>query len=170
VRAEPVGHSGPGGGQPGQLDARSAHLNAGGRCRVGQLRRVADSLVNFPSPTVGVSVSRSDTDRDSRQASDTAQRLATSARQMSDTMPSAVSDTPSHSLNGSGTAQALTGHSRPTTDTAAITPASFGTRSDKVSDSSDTLADTSDTYPVPCAGVCVITDTHGAYTLRPLPL
>ena len=25
-------------------------------------------------------------------------------------------------------------------------------------------------HAVPCAGVCVITDTHGAYTLRPLPL
>jgi hypothetical protein len=25
-------------------------------------------------------------------------------------------------------------------------------------------------HAVPCAGVCVITDTHGAYTSRPLPL
>jgi hypothetical protein len=108
---------------------------------------VSDSVVTFPLATVGVSVSRSDIDRDSMQVSDTAPRLATSARQMSDAVLSEVSDTLSHSLNVCGTAQALTGQSMPTTDTAAINPASFGTGSDRVSDSTDTLADTSDTYP-----------------------
>jgi hypothetical protein len=108
---------------------------------------VSDSVVTFPSATIEVSVSRSDTNRDTGQVSDTAQRLATSARQMSDAVLSEVSDTLSHSLNGCGTAQALTGQSRPTTDTPAIAPASFGTGSDRVSDSPDTLADTADTYP-----------------------
>jgi hypothetical protein len=97
--------------------------------------------------SVGMSDSRSDTNRDTGQVSDTAQTLATSARQMSDTVLSEMSDTLSHSLTGCGTAQALTGQSRPTTDTAAITPASVGTGSDRVLDSPDTLADTSDTYP-----------------------
>jgi hypothetical protein len=112
---------------------------------------VADSLVTFPSATVEVSVSRSDTDRDSGQVSDTAQGLTTLARPMSDTVPSEASDTLSHSLIGSGTTQALTGQSSPTTDTAAITPASFGAEPDTMSDSPgavpDRVADTSDTSP-----------------------
>jgi hypothetical protein len=110
---------------------------------------VADSLVTFPSATVEVSVSRSDTDRDSGQVSDTAQGLTTLARPMSDTVPSEASDTLSHSLIGSGTTRALTGQSSPTTDTAAITPASFGAEPDTMSDSPgavpDRVADTSDT-------------------------
>lgn len=42
------------------------------------------------------------------------------------------------SLNGSGPTQALTGHGRPTTDTAAIAPASCGAVPDRVADTSDT--------------------------------
>jgi hypothetical protein len=118
---------------------------------------VSDSLVNFPSAGVEVSVSRSDTDRDSGQMSDTARGLATSARKMSDTVPSEVSDTLSHSLNGSGTTQALTGQSRPTTDIATIAPDSCGAGPDRMPDSPgavpDGVADTSDTCPPAFAGV-----------------
>jgi hypothetical protein len=78
------------------------------------------------------------THRDIGQVSDTAQTLVTSAGQMSDAVPSEGSDTLSHSLNGSGTTQALTGHSRPTTDSAAIAPASCGAVPDRVADTSDT--------------------------------
>jgi hypothetical protein len=106
-----------------------------------------DSPVNFPSATVQMPVSWSDTKPPIGQVSDTDQTLAASAGQTSDAVPRHGSGTLSHSVNASDTTQALTGQSRPTTDTAAITPASFGTRSDRVSDSPDTLADTSDTYP-----------------------
>jgi hypothetical protein len=112
---------------------------------------VSDSLVTFPSAGVEVSVGRSDTDRDSGQVSDTAQGWATSVRQMSDTVPSEASDTLSDSLNGSATTQALTGQSRPTTDTATITPGSCGAGPDRMSDSPgavpDGVADKSDACP-----------------------
>ncbi|MBE3074823.1 MAG: hypothetical protein IMZ75_07740 [Actinobacteria bacterium] len=112
---------------------------------------VSDSVVTFPSTAGQVSVSRSDTDRDRGQVSDTTQGLATSARQMADTVPSEVSDTLSQSLNGSGTTQAMTGQGRPTTDTAAITPASCGAGPDSMSDSPGAVptgvADTAETCP-----------------------
>jgi hypothetical protein len=112
---------------------------------------VSDSLVTFPPATVDVSVTRSDTDCDGGQVSDTPQTSVTSTRQMSDTVPSEVSDTLSRSLHLSGSTQALTGQSRPTTDTAAIPPSSCGVGPDRTSDNPgaapDRLADTSDTYP-----------------------
>jgi hypothetical protein len=106
-----------------------------------------DSPVNFPSATVQMPVSWSDTEPPIGQVSDTDQTPVTSAGQTSDAVPRHGAATLSHSVNASDTTQALTGQSRPTTDTAAITPASFRTRLDRVSDSPDTLADTSDTYP-----------------------
>ena len=108
---------------------------------------VPDSPVNFPSAAVQMPVSWSDTDPPIGLVSDTDQTLATSAAQTSDAVPRHESGTLSHLAKPSDTTQALTGQSRPTTDTAAITPASFGTGPDKVPDSPDTLADTSDTYP-----------------------
>ncbi|MHB8185778.1 MAG: hypothetical protein ACYDDU_06755 [Dermatophilaceae bacterium] len=107
---------------------------------------VPDSPVTFPSAAVEVSDDRSDTDRSIRQASDTTQTLTTSARQMSDAVPSEGPDTLSHSANGSDTAKAPTGQSRPTTDAAAITPALCGAGPDKV-------ADTPDAYPQALADV-----------------
>jgi hypothetical protein len=115
-----------------------------------------DSPVTFPSAAVEVSDDMSDTDHTIGQASDTTQTLATSARQMSDTVPSEGSDTLSHS-NGSVTTQASTGQSRPTTDTTAITPASCGAGPDRMSDSRgaspDRLVDTSDACPPAFADV-----------------
>jgi hypothetical protein len=112
---------------------------------------VSDKSVTFPSATVGVSVSRSDTDRPNGHVSDTAQTSVTSVPQVSDAVPSTVSDTLSQPVNLSGTTQTLTRQSRPTTATAAITPASCGTGPDSVSDSPrtvpDNVTDTSDTYP-----------------------
>jgi hypothetical protein len=112
---------------------------------------LADSLATCPSAAAQVSVSTRCIDRPNGQVSDTAQTSATSAPQVSDAVPSAVSDTLSHSLNLSGTTQALTTQSRPTTDTATITPASCGARPDSVADSPgavpDNVTDTSDTYP-----------------------
>jgi hypothetical protein len=101
---------------------------------------VADSLVTSSSAAVPVSDSRSSTDRPSGQVSDTAQTLAASARLVSDAVAGAGSDTLSHSLNVSGTTQALTRQSGPTTDTAAL----CGAGPDRVSDSRDAVADT---YP-----------------------
>jgi len=101
---------------------------------------VPDSPVTFSSAIVEASVSRSDTDRDIRQVSDTAQTSVTSAGQVSDAVPIEGSDTLSHSLNVPGTTKALTGQSRPTTDNAAITPALCGAGPDRV-------ADTPDAYP-----------------------
>jgi len=70
---------------------------------------------------------------------------------VSDAAPSEESDTLSHSRDGSGTTQALTGQSRPTTDTTATTPALCGAGPDRMSDSPgavpDRVADTSDTCP-----------------------
>jgi hypothetical protein len=108
---------------------------------------VADTPVTFPSATVEVSVSRSDTNRDTGQVSDTASTLAASDGQMSDAVLSEVSDTLSHSLNESGSTQTLTGHGRPTPDTEAL----VGARSDRMSDSRtvrlDNVSDMSDTRP-----------------------
>jgi hypothetical protein len=118
---------------------------------------VADSPVTFPSATVEVPVSRSDTKRDTGQVSDTASPLAASDGQMSDAVLSEVSDTLSHPLNVSGITQTVTGQSRPAADTAAITPASCGTGPDRAPDSSrampDNVADTSDRYPAASAEV-----------------
>ena len=112
---------------------------------------VAVSLATFPSATAQMSVSTRCTDRPNGQVSDTAQTSVTLAPQVSDAVPMALSDTLSQSLNLSGTTQTLTGQSRPTTDTAAITPASCGAGPDSVSDSPravpDNVTDTSDTYP-----------------------
>jgi hypothetical protein len=108
---------------------------------------VPDSPDNFPSATVQMPVSWNDTEPPIGQVSDTDQTPVTSTGQTSDAMPRHGSGALSHSVKASDTTQALTGQNRPTTDTAAITPASLGTGSDKVSDSPDTLADTSDTYP-----------------------
>jgi hypothetical protein len=108
---------------------------------------VADSLVTFPSAAVPVSDSRSGTDRPNGQVSDTAQTSATSAPQVSNAMPNAASDTPPQSLNLSSTTQALTTQSRPTTNSATITPALCGSGPDRVADSPGAVADTSDTYP-----------------------
>jgi len=116
----------------------------------------ADSPATFPSVSAQVSVSTRCTDRPNGQVSDTSQTSATSAPQVSDAVPSSGSDTLSQSLNGSGTTQTSTGQSRPTTDTAAITPASCGSGSDSVADSPGTLADASDTsdrYPAAFAEV-----------------
>jgi hypothetical protein len=108
---------------------------------------VADSLVTFPSPTVEVSVSRRDTNRDTGRVSDTAQTLVASAGQMSDAVLSEGSDTLSHSPHVSGSTQALIGHGRPTPDTEAL----VGAGPDRVSDSRsvklDNVADLSDTCP-----------------------
>jgi hypothetical protein len=108
---------------------------------------VADSLVTFPRATAQVSVSRHDTNRDSRRVSDTAQTLVASAGQMSDAMLNEGSDTLSHSLHVSGCTQALTRHRRPTPDT----EASVGARPDRVSDSRsvrlDNVADMPETCP-----------------------
>jgi hypothetical protein len=98
---------------------------------------VADSLATFPSPALEVSVGRTGTDRDVGQVSDTVQTLVNSAGQVSDAVPSEVSDTLSHSLNVSGTTKAMTEQSRPATDTAAITPASCGAGPDRMSDTPD---------------------------------
>jgi len=53
----------------------------------------------------------------------------------------------SHSLNLSDTTPAWNRQSRPTTDTATITPALSEARPDSVADSPGAVADTSDTYP-----------------------
>jgi hypothetical protein len=96
-------------------------------------------------------VSRTGTDRRIGRMSDTAQTLVTSAGKVSDAVPSDESDTVSHILKVSGTTQALTGQSRPTTDTAAITPASCGAGPDRMSDSPgavpDRVTDTADACP-----------------------
>jgi hypothetical protein len=101
--------------------------------------------------SLAVSANKRCTDRPNGQVSDIAQTSTTSAPQVSDAVPSAGSDTLSQSLNESGTTQTLTGQSGPTTDTAAITPASSGSGSDGVEDgpgaAPDRVADTSDTHP-----------------------
>jgi hypothetical protein len=103
---------------------------------------VADRLVTCPPAARQVSVSRSGADRPIGQVSETAQTSATSAPQLSDAVPSAVSDTLSHSFNLSGTTQALTKQSRPTTGSATITPALCGSGPDSVADSPGAVADT----------------------------
>jgi len=112
--------------------------------------RVADNLATCPPAAPQVSVSRSGADRPNGQMSDTAQTSATSAPQVSNAVASAESDTLSHSLNLSGTTQALTTQSRPTTGSATITPALCGLGPDRAPDSPraipDNVADTSDTY------------------------
>jgi hypothetical protein len=108
---------------------------------------VSDSLATSPSAAVPVSDSRSSTDRPNGQVSDTASTLAASARQISDAVPNAASDTPSQSLNLSGTIQALTAQCKPATETTTITPALSGSGPDSVADSPGAVADTSDTYP-----------------------
>jgi len=101
---------------------------------------VSDSLVTFPSAAGEVSVSRSDTNLNFGQVSDTAQTSATLAGQVPDAVPNEGSDTLSHSPNVPATTKALTGQSSPTTDAAANTPAVCGAGPDRV-------ADTPDTYP-----------------------
>jgi len=112
---------------------------------------MTDTLTTFPSADLEASVNRSNNTQPNGPMSDTAQTLATSAGQVSDTVPSAVSDTLSHSANGSGTTQALTGPGRRATDTATITPASCYTETNRMPDSPsaipDSGTDTADAYP-----------------------
>jgi hypothetical protein len=114
---------------------------------------VADSLATCPPAAVQVSVSTRCTARPNGQVSDTARTSATSAPQVSNAVPSAVSDTLSHSLKASGTTQALTTQSRPTTNSATMTPALCGAGPDSVADSPGAVADMSDTYPPAFADV-----------------
>lgn len=111
---------------------------------------VSDSLVTFPSAAGGVSVSRSDTNLDIGQVSDTAQTSATLAGQASGAVLRQGSDTSSHSVNVPATPTALTGQSSPTTDTAAITQNLCGAGPDRMSDSPgavlDRVTDTQDAY------------------------
>jgi hypothetical protein len=110
---------------------------------------LADSLATCPSAAAQVSVSTRCTDRPNGQVSDTAQTSATSAPQVSNAVPSAVSDTLSHSLKASGTTQARTTQSRPATNSATITPDLCGSGPDSVADIPgavpDNASDTSNT-------------------------
>jgi hypothetical protein len=115
---------------------------------------VADSLATCPSATAQMSVSKRCTNRLIGQVSDTAQTSVTSAPQVSDAVPSAVSDTLSHSLNGSGTTQTLTGQSRPTAGSATVTAALCGTGSGVSVADAGAVADTSDTHPPTFAYAC----------------
>lgn len=107
---------------------------------------VSDSLVTFPSAAGEVSDSRSDTNLDIGQVSDTAQTSATLAGQVPGAVLRQGSDTSSHSVNVPATPIALTGQSSPTTDTADTSPGVgyAGT---------DTVATTPDGYPTEGADV-----------------
>jgi hypothetical protein len=104
-----------------------------------------------------VSATLANASESTHDVSDTAQTLANSTRQVSDTMLSAVSNTPSHSLNVADSTQALTGQNNQASDTAALAPAWSGTALDKVSNSPatvpDRVADMSDTCPPAFADV-----------------
>jgi len=117
-----------------------SHISAG----------VSDSLVTFPSVAGEVSVSRSETNLDIGQVSDTVQTSATLARQVSDAGVRQGSDTLSHSVNATATPTTLTGQGSPMTDTTAITQTSWGAGPDRMSDSPgavpDTVTDTQDAY------------------------
>jgi hypothetical protein len=111
---------------------------------------VSDSLATFPSAAGEVSVSRSDTNLDIGQVSDTTQTSATLARQVPDAVLRQGSDISAHSVNVPATPTALTGQSSPTTDTSAITPTLCGAGPDRMSDGPgavpDRVTDTQDGY------------------------
>ena len=73
--------------------------------QVTTLTGVSDSLVTFPSAAGEVAISRSDTNLDIGQVSDTAQTSATLAGQVPDAVLRRGSDTSSHSVNVPATPQ-----------------------------------------------------------------